>query len=688
MDDSNLKFKGFYQELTDESYSWLDNSGMPPFVRGIHESMYLKKKWTIRQYSGFNSAEETNHHFKNMLQKGQTGLSVAFDLPTHLGFDSSSLNAKGEVGKTGVAIDTVEDMKVLFSGIDLSEVSVSMTMNGAVLPILCCYIVTAEEMGVSPQALNGTIQNDILKEFAVRNTYIESPEKSMRIVGDIVEYCQQNMPKYNSMSISGYHFQEAGASPELELALTLMNAREYLNEFSQRGINVELVAKRLSFFFCLGMDFFKEIAKLRAARYLWNELLLSHGIEDTAVRKMKIHCQTSGVSLTEESPLNNIVRTTIEAMAGVFGGTQSLHTNSFDEAISLPSQAAAEVALNTQKILQQETGIADVVDPWGGSYMMETATTDMITYVQKLMSELSAQGTMTELCANGTISNLIHQHAVQSEVNRRSPSLVSSEQQNSVSTLTQPSPTGDELWRSQQRKLSVIKLKRNSVRVEQALMNIKFAVRHQQNLMEPVLEAVRARATIQECTDAILNGEPRYRKEDEICSGYLSSFNTDQVREQVVGLTHQLGRQPRILISKAGMDGHDRGAKLVASLFIDIGFDVDYLPVFTTTEEIKDKLMTRQYDVFGLSILSNSHFTFVDELANFIPENTLWLLGGIIPESDKKALTEQGVDLVFTPKDELGEMIIKVLKVMERMGSDVRCIINSCRTDRQFKIIR
>ncbi len=680
MDDSNLKFKGLYQELTDESYSWLDNSGAPPFVRGIHESMYQKKKWTIRQYSGFNSAEETNHHFKTMLQKGQTGLSVAFDLPTHLGFDSSSLNAKGEVGKTGVAIDTVEDMKALFSGIDLSEVSVSMTMNGAVLPILCCYIVTAEEMGACPEALSGTIQNDILKEFAVRNTYISSPEKSMRIVGDIVEYCQQNMPKFNSMSISGYHFQEAGASPELELALTLMNAREYLNEFSQRGINLELVAKRLSFFFCLGMDFFKEIAKLRAARYLWNELLLSYDIEDSAVRKMKIHCQTSGVSLTEESPLNNIVRTTIEAMAGVFGGTQSLHTNSFDEAISLPSQVASEVALHTQKILQQETGIADVVDPWGGSYMMETATTDMITYAQKLICELSAQGTMTELCANGTISNLIHQHAIKNEVHRRSQQVSSPDQQTFSSGIKPSLCPGDELWRNQQRKLYEIKLKRDSVRAERALESIKSAVQNQQNLMEPVLEAIRARATVQECTEAIMNGERRYRKEDEICSGYLSSFITDQVREQVIGLAHKFGRKPRILISKAGMDGHDRGAKLIASLFIDIGFDVDYLPVFTTTEEIKDELLSRQYDVFGLSILSKSHFTFVDELANFIPENTLWLLGGIIPESDKKTLIGKGVDLVFTPKDELGQMIVKVLKVMERtMVSNVRCIINSVR---------
>lgn len=479
------------------------------------------------------------------------------------------------------------------------------------------------------------------------------------------------------MSISGYHFQEAGASPELELALTLMNAREYLNSFKQRGINLDLVAKRLSFFFCLGMDFYKEIAKLRAARYLWNELLLSFGIEDSAVRKMKIHCQTSGVSLTEESPLNNIVRTTIEAMAGVFGGTQSLHTNSFDEAMSLPSQAAAEVAQNTQKILQHETGISDVVDPWGGSYMMETATTDMITYVQKLMSELSTQGTMTELCANGTISNLIHQHAVQSEVNRRSQSLVSNEQQNSSSTFSQSSSIGDEMWRNQQRKLSVIKLKRDSVRVEQALINIKFAVRHQQNLMEPVLEAVRARATIQECTDAILNGESRYRKEDEICSGYLSSFITDQVREKALDLTYKLGRQPRILMSKAGMDGHDRGAKLIASLFLDIGFDVDYLPVFTTTEEIKKKLVSSQYDVFGLSILSNSHLTTVEELSKFIPQNTLWLLGGIIPEADKKALITKGVDLIFTPKDGLEEMISKILTVLVFERSSNRRALSS-----------
>ncbi|MCM5511053.1 methylmalonyl-CoA mutase family protein [Vibrio sp. SCSIO 43169] len=665
MNDNNLNLKGIYQELTDEAYCWQDNSGIPPFVRGIHESMYQEKKWTIRQYSGFNCAEETNYHFKTMLQKGQTGLSVAFDLPTHLGFDSSSLEAKGEVGKTGVAIDTVEDMKALFRGIDLSKVSVSMTMNGAAVPVLCCFIVAAEEMGISPQVLSGTIQNDILKEFAVRNTYITSPEKSMRAVGDIVEYCQKNMPKFNSMSISGYHFQEAGASPELELALTLMSAKEYLNSFKQRGISLDLVAKRLSFFFCLGMDFYKEIAKLRAARYLWNELLLSVGIRDHKIRKMKIHCQTSGVSLTEESPLNNIVRTTIEAMAGVFGGTQSLHTNSYDEAISLPSKASAEVALHTQKILQQETGISEVVDPWGGSYMMETATTDMITYVKKLICELSTQGTMIQLCGDGTISNLIHQHAVKNERHRRSQQVSSSDQQVFSSDISPALCQGDKLWRNQQRKLSAIKLKRDSTLVKRALKSIRSAVQNQQNLMEPVLEAIRARATVQECTEAIMNGEQRYRKEDKICSGYLSSVITEQIREQANDLNKIFGRAPRILISKVGMDGHDRGAKLIASLFIDIGFEVDYLPVFTTPEVIKDKLMTEKYDVLGLSILSSSHLSFIDELAKFVPENTLWLLGGIIPESDKKLLIELGVHLVFTPKDELDKIITNTLKFMK-----------------------
>ena len=416
---SLAKIEGVYLMVPEMADSWRDAHGKAPFVRGPYEKMYQQKPWTIRQYAGFEGALETNAFFKRALSQGQTGLSVAFDLPTHLGFDSDHDLAAADVGRTGVVIDSVEDMTVLFDGIDLGNVSVSMTMNGAVLPIMACFIVAAEEQGIAPDKLSGTIQNDILKEYIARNTYIHSPDFSMRVVSDVVAYCSAHMSCFNSMSISGYHFQEAGASPELELALTMANARAYLTHFQQQGIDLEFVAKRLSFFFGLGMSFYKEVAKLRAARFLWSELLDEFGIRSESAKRLKMHCQTSGVSLTESSPLNNIVRTTIEAMAGVFGGTQSLHTNSYDEAISLPSDQASKVALETQFILQHETGIGDVVDPWGGSYMMESATQSMIEYVRTMQNNIETEGGVLALGGIGPINDFYSSASVTNRHGRR-----------------------------------------------------------------------------------------------------------------------------------------------------------------------------------------------------------------------------------------------------------------------------
>ena len=662
------EIKGAYSTLPESADSWRNGHGKAPFVRGPYEEMYQKRAWTIRQYAGFEGALETNAFFKRSLQQGQTGLSVAFDLPTHLGFDSECQMAAADVGRAGVAIDSVEDMKCLFQGIDLDKVSVSMTMNGSVLPIMACFIVSAEEQGITPDKLSGTIQNDILKEYIARNTYIHSPEFSMRVVSDVVAYCSKQMPHFNSMSISGYHFQEAGASPELELAMTMANARAYLTYFRQQDIDLEVVAKRLSFFFGLGMSFYKEVAKLRAARFLWNELLEEFDIRTESARRLKMHCQTSGASLTESSPFNNIVRTTIEAMAGVFGGTQSLHTNSYDEAISLPSEQASKIALETQLILQHETGICDVVDPWGGSYMMETATQNMIDDVRKMQANIDAEGGVLELVASGQLTAFIHQKAVQSAIDEETLDKKIIGKNCYRNTAENPHnerviSSDKTLWQ-QSKKISMLKLKRDDRAVKQALQALQAAARSQKNLMPYTIDAIRVRATVGECVEALTNEAPRYQKPEYIKAGSFSNSLDEEVVKRYQSLTIKLGRPLRFLVSKVGLDGHDRGAKLIVALLQDLGAEVDYLPIFSNVDEIIRKDVLSSYDGIGLSVLSGAHIPFINQLTQKIRKGCSIFVGGVIPSSDRNTLEDLGVDAIFTSKDSLNDIAIKLFEVL------------------------
>lgn len=665
---SLVKIEGVYSMMPEAADSWRDAHGKAPFVRGPYEKMYQQKPWTIRQYAGFEGALETNTFFKRALSQGQTGLSVAFDLPTHLGFDSDHDLATADVGRTGVAIDSVEDMAVLFDGIDLGSVSVSMTMNGAVLPIMACFIVAAEEQGVSPDKLSGTIQNDILKEYIARNTYIHSPDFSMRVVSDVVAYCSEQMPRFNSMSISGYHFQEAGASPELELALTIANARAYLTHFQQQGIDLEFVAKRLSFFFGLGMSFYKEVAKLRAARFLWSELLDEFGIRSESAKRLKMHCQTSGVSLTESSPLNNIVRTTIEAMAGVFGGTQSLHTNSYDEAISLPLDQASKVALETQLILQHETGIGDVVDPWGGSYMMESATQSIIEYVRTMQSNIEAEGGVLELVASGQLTAFIHQQALQTAMNEETlnKKIVGKNCYQSTSSNSQNErviASGKTLLQ-QSKKLVQLKLKRDDRAVKRALQTLQAAARSKQNLMPFTIDVIRVRGTVGECIKALTDEASRYLKPEHIKAAPFCAHLDADIVERYQTLSSLLGRPLRFLVAKVGLDGHDRGAKVIVSLLRDLGIDVDYLPIFSSIDDIIQQDMIFPYDGIGLSILSGAHIPFVTQITRKIRTNCPIFVGGVIPTSDKNKLEQIGVDAVFTAKNSLSDIAVSIHSIL------------------------
>lgn len=668
------KIEGVYSMAPDVADAWRDAHGKAPFVRGPYENMYQHKPWTIRQYAGFEGALETNAFFKRALSQGQTGLSVAFDLPTHLGFDSNHELARADVGRTGVAIDSVEDMAVLFDGIDLGNVSVSMTMNGAVLPIMACFIVAAEEQGVAPDKLSGTIQNDILKEYIARNTYIHSPAFSMGVVSDVVAYCSAHMPRFNSMSISGYHFQEAGASPELELALTMANARAYLTHFQQQGIDLEFVAKRLSFFFGLGMSFYKEVAKLRAARFLWSELLDEFGIRSESAKRLKMHCQTSGVSLTEGSPLNNIVRTTIEAMAGVFGGTQSLHSNSYDEAISLPSDQASKVALETQLILQHETGIGDVVDPWGGSYMMESATQTMIEYVQTMQSNIEAEGGVLSLVASGQLTAFIHQQALQTAMDEEALNKKIVGKNCYQSVLTSPQNerviASDKTLLQQSKKLAQLKLKRDDAAVKRALQALRVAASNQQNLMPFTIEAIRARATVGECIKALTGEHSRYLKPEHIESAPFNAHLEADTVKRYQALSSQLGRPLRLLVAKVGLDGHDRGAKVIVSLLRDLGIEVDYLPIFSSIDDIVQKDAMYPYDGIGLSILSGAHIPFVTQISQKIRADCPIFVGGVIPTSDKNTLEQMGIDAVFTAKNSLNDIALSLYGILLASSKD------------------
>jgi len=671
-----LNHKPYYTR--DDISDLPDLSSLPgeaPFVRGPFESMYRQKPWTIRQYTGFASAEESNAAFKRCLAEGGQGLSVAFDLATHLGFDSDHPAAQADVGRTGVAIDSIEDMKRLFDGIDLSQVSVSMTMNGAVLPIMATFIVAAEESGVPRQQLRGTIQNDILKEFMVRNTYIFEPEPSIRISTDVVEYLSQELPNFNSMSISGYHFQEAGAEPALELALTLANARAYLDQIADRGLDLDAFCHRLSFFFGVGMNFFDEIAKLRAARLLWSEEVERRGATSDRAKRMKMHCQTSGWSLTAQEPQNNLIRTTIEAMAAVFGGTQSLHTNAYDEALSLPTDHSARLARNTQLILQHETGICDVADPWGGSYMMEALTQAMVDKVRAYLDDIDAQGGVIAAIESGWVRDRIHESAAQTQAatdSGRRPIIgvnrfVSDEELQSSARQID----AESLVREQRHRLQQLREHRNDEAVDHALATLAAAARQQQgNLLALTVDAIRARATLGECTRALLLSWPRYRALSRFSpNAYAESRRHDaswrraQRRVETFSLNNL--RHPSILIVKLGLDGHDRGARVVAAALANAGFRVELSPLFSTPQQVLQQLHKTGFDAIGVSLLSGAHLALVQELKTALDREGYadlpLFVGGVIPKEDQTRLEAIGIQHVFGPGTPMERIVESIL---------------------------
>ncbi|MFD1383530.1 methylmalonyl-CoA mutase family protein [Rhodanobacter aciditrophus] len=663
---SSVRAKGIYKSLPNLAKSWQSSeAGQAPFVRGPYRTMYQQKPWTMRQYAGFSSADATNEFFKKQLENGQTGLSVAFDLPTHLGLDSTDERAQYDVGKTGVAIDSVEDMKRLFDGIDLSSVSVSMTMNGAIMPILACYIVAAEEAGYASSSLRGTIQNDILKEFAVRNTFIHAPKPSLEMSIDVVEFSQKKLPNFNTMSISGYHFQEGGATPELELALTLAHAKVYLLACQKRGLDLNTIARRLSFFFASGMAFFKEIAKLRAARKLWHDLLVELGVTDEQALRMKMHCQTSGVSLNAESPYDNLTRTTVEAMAAVMGGTQSLHTNSFDEAIALPSDFAASLALGTQQILQQETGLIDVVDPWGGSYMMETLTSEMIDYVNSTLISLeSGEGVLAKV-EQGDIAFFIHQQAMQ-QAQLSKPFVTSISDQQDKPQVSPRVIHSEKALESQRLSINKLKLVRNNRLVNQSLEKLKEKALSGQNLMPYVVAAIKHRATVGEVTEALCQIHPRFFPQQKISNELLDSEDLKTVRSRYQQFMNKNGRALKVLFTKVGLDGHDRGAKQVVATLKAVGLDVTYLPVLTPFSEVQSMIQNHHFDVVGISSLAGAHLDFSKAVFSCIdPVKTALIVGGVIPDHDFESLEKIGIEGIFTRHSEIGLVVNRIIELVE-----------------------
>jgi len=637
--------------------------GFEPYLRGPQATMYAVRPWTIRQYAGFSTAEESNAFYRKALAAGGQGVSVAFDLATHRGYDSDHPRVTGDVGKAGVAIDSVEDMKILFDQIPLDKVSVSMTMNGAVLPVLAGYVVAAEEQGVSQDQLSGTIQNDILKEFMVRNTYIYPPEPSMRIIGDIIEYTAKNMPKFNSISISGYHMQEAGANQALELAFTLADGKEYVKTAIDKGMDVDEFAGRLSFFWAIGMNFYLEVAKMRAARLLWCRIMKGFNAKKPKSLMLRTHCQTSGWSLTEQDPYNNVVRTTVEAMAAVFGGTQSLHTNSFDEAIALPTEFSSRIARNTQLIIQEETHITNVIDPWAGSYMMEKLTQDMADAAWAIIEEVEGMGGMTKAVDSGWAKLKIEAAAAQKQAR------IDSGKDVIVGVNKYKLKTEDAIEArdidnvavrdGQIARLKVIKQKRNAAQVEQALTAIKSAAESGTgNLLELTIQAVRARATVGEISDAMEKAFGRHRADTQKVTGvyaaaYDSAEGWDQLKKEIADFATAQGRRPRVMISKLGQDGHDRGAKVVATAFADLGFDVDMGPLFQTPEECARQAIENDVHAVGVSTLAAGHKTLVPaiiaELKKQGADDIVVFVGGVIPRQDYDMLYEAGVKGIYGP---------------------------------------
>ncbi|MDT7515830.1 methylmalonyl-CoA mutase [Rhodoferax mekongensis] len=659
--------------------------GFEPYLRGPQATMYAVRPWTIRQYAGFSTAEESNAFYRKALAAGGQGVSVAFDLATHRGYDSDHPRVTGDVGKAGVAIDSVEDMKILFDQIPLDKVSVSMTMNGAVLPVLAGYVVAAEEQGVSQDKLSGTIQNDILKEFMVRNTYIYPPAPSMRIIGDIIGYTAKNMPKFNSISISGYHMQEAGANQALELAFTLADGKEYVKTAIASGLDVDDFAGRLSFFWAIGMNFYLEVAKMRAARLLWCRIMKGFDAKNPKSLMLRTHCQTSGWSLTEQDPYNNVVRTTIEAMAAVFGGTQSLHTNSFDEAIALPTEFSARIARNTQLIIQEETHITNVIDPWAGSYMMEKLTQDMADAAWTIIEEVEAMGGMTKAVDSGWAKLKIEAAAAEKQaridsgqdvivgVNKyklKNEDLIEARDIDNVAVRE-----------AQIARLKEIKAKRDSALVESALAAITSAAEtNTGNLLDLSIKAIRLRATVGEVSDALEKAFGRHRADTNKVSGvYAAAYDSangdtmeywDALKKDIAAFADKQGRRPRVMISKLGQDGHDRGAKVVATAFADLGFDVDMGPLFQTPEECARQAIENDVHAVGVSTLAAGHKTLVPaiiaELKKQGADDIIVFVGGVIPRQDYDFLYAAGVKGIYGPGTPIPVSARDVLSQIEK----------------------
>lgn len=637
--------------------------GFAPFLRGPQATMYAARPWTIRQYAGFSTAEESNAFYRKGLAGGGQGVSVAFDLATHRGYDSDHPRVVGDVGKAGVAIDSVEDMKILFDGIPLDKVSVSMTMNGAVLPVLAGYVVAAEEQGVPQDQLSGTIQNDILKEFMVRNTYIYPPEPSMRIVGDIIEYTAHKMPKFNSISISGYHMQEAGANQALELAFTLADGKEYVKTAMAKGLDVDAFAPRLSFFWAIGMNFYLEIAKMRAARLLWWKIMQGVGAKNPKSLMLRTHCQTSGWSLTEQDPYNNVVRTTIEAMAAVFGGTQSLHTNSFDEAIALPTEFSARIARNTQLIIQEETHIPAVIDPWAGSYMMEKLTQDMADAAWTIIEEVEAMGGMTRAVDSGWAKLKIEAAAAekQARIDSGRDVIVGVNKYKLAEQDAMDIREVDNVMVREQQiaRLGRIKAARDGAKVQAALEALTAAARDGTgNLLDLSIQAVRLRATVGEVSDALEKVFGRHRADTQKVTGvyaaaYDSAEGWDKLKSEIAQFAQEQGRRPRVMVAKLGQDGHDRGAKVVATAYADLGFDVDMGPLFQTPEECARQAIENDVHAVGISTLAAGHKTLVPaiiaELEKQGADDIIVFVGGVIPQQDYEFLYNAGVKGIYGP---------------------------------------
>ncbi|WP_136798375.1 methylmalonyl-CoA mutase [Desulfosediminicola ganghwensis] len=655
--------------------------GMAPYVRGPMATMYAGRPWTIRQYAGFSTAKESNEFYRKALAAGQKGLSVAFDLATHRGYDSDHPRVAGDIGKAGVAIDSVEDMKILFDGIPLDKMSVSMTMNGAVIPILAGYIVAAEEQGVKHEQLSGTIQNDILKEYLTRNTYIYPPEPSMRIISDIMEFCSKNMPRYNTISISGYHMMEAGANSVLQTAFTLADGVEYVRAALKSGMDVDTFAPRLSFFFGIGMNFFMDIAMLRAARFLWHRLMSQFNPTNPKSSMLRTHCQTSGWSLTEQDPYNNVIRTTLEAMSAVLGGTQSLHTNSFDEAIGLPTDFSARIARNTQIIIQEESEVTKVIDPLGGSYYIESLTASIVEEAQKIIDEVEELGGMAKAIESGMPKMRIEESAArkQARIDQGNDVIVGvnkyklPNEEIDFEVREVPSTVRDE----QVERLKQIKATRDSAAVEKALAHLKDVAQNGGNLLEASLPAVRARATLGEISDAMESVFDRFTATTRCISGAYASEYTDNnkdvidaLRKRTETFMEKTGRRPRMLVTKMGQDGHDRGIKVIASSYADLGFDVDISPMFQTPEEAAKMAVENDVHIVGASSLAAGHKTLVpaliEELKKLDAGDIIVVAGGVIPPGDYEYLYEKGVRAVFGPGTPIPESADKTLQLLEK----------------------